>query len=449
MALSFRTSTQNSSSTGTAISVAAPTGTTTGDLVKVIVHGNGQTTIVDNNHTVSGSNLTSGSSTTDGTSFSTASITPAANALILLTFLSRRGDSVEPAVPSSVTGNGLTWVQVNSIYYDTTSTSRRTLTVFRAMGDSPSTGAISITVPATLTSAVWSVDQFTGVDTSGTNGSGAVVQSATNLTASGTSLTATLSSFGSTNNATFGAFGNSDGLFSSTAGSGFAKLGDAADAETSSRCTTEWLVSNDTTVDMAFSSATELGGIAVEIKANSGFTEQINDYKPNTTNGHTMSIFSRVIQAGDPTTYNFTLGASGRWAAVAICATDTSTPQDDVAPSTTNAGNRDSAGDGNATTASITTGVDNAAHIVVAGWDTSAIGTITTPAGYTLLANANGGGNPIHTSYKVITPAGATGTTTPTNTEFAAYITFSFSIKGVAVATTTFPGYIHGGAGWF
>lgn len=216
---------------------------------------------------ITGTNLTSSSSATDGTSFSTASITPAANALILLTFLSRRGDSVEPAVPSSVTGNGLTWVQVNSIYYDTTSTSRRTLTVFRAMGASPSAGAVSITAPATLTSAVWSVDQFTGVDTSGTNGSGAVVQSVTNSTSSGTSLTVTLSSFGDANNATFGAFGNADGLFSSTAGTGFSKLGDAADSETSSRCTTEWVSSNDTSVDMTFSTATELGGIAIEIAA--------------------------------------------------------------------------------------------------------------------------------------------------------------------------------------
>lgn len=167
------------------------------------------------------------------------------------------------------------------------------------------------------------------------------------------------------------------------------------------------------------------------------FTEQVNDYKPNTTNGHTFSIFSRVIQSGDPTTYNFTAGLTGRCAAIAICATDTATPEDDVAPSTTNATNRDSAGDGTAVTASINTGVNNAAHIVVAGWDTGAIGSITTPSGYTLLANANGGGEPIHASYKVITSAGATGTTNIVNTEFGAYITFSFSIK--SVASTFFP----------
>lgn len=167
------------------------------------------------------------------------------------------------------------------------------------------------------------------------------------------------------------------------------------------------------------------------------FTEQIDDYKPNTSSGHTMSIFSRVIQAGDPSTYNFTLGASGRWAAIAICATDSSTPADDYAPNTgTGATNRDSSVDGDAVTESINTGVDNAVNIICAGWDTSSIGTITTPSGYTLLANANGGGEPLHASYKVIASAGATGTQTISNTEFGAYITFSFSIKSAGVSTS-------------
>lgn len=435
MALSFRTATQNSSSTGTAISVTAPTGTTTGDLVKVIVHGNGQTTIVDNNHTVAGSNLTSGFSDTDATSYNTASISPTSYNLILLTVTNVKSST--PDTPT-ISGNGLTWVQIDTHVIDSVGTRRRQ-TLFRAMGASPSAGAVTIDFAgATQTACSWVIDQFSGVDTSGTNGSGAVVQSAKTTqdnTGNTTSCTATLAAFSSVNNATYGAFGSS-GITGLAVGSGFTLLASASSTTPTSSANTEWRTTNDTSVDFTFNASDGLGVIAVEIKANSGFTEQIDDYKPNTTSGHTMSVFSRVIEAGDPSTYNFTLGASGRWAAVAICATDTSTPTDDVAPSTTNAGNRDSAGDGNATTASITTGVNNAAHIIVAGWDTSAIGTITTPSGYTLLANANGGGQPTHVAYKVITPAGATGTTTPTNTEFGAYITFSFSIKGVAVAAT-------------
>jgi len=175
----------------------------------------------------------------------------------------------------------------------------------------------------------------------------------------------------------------------------------------------------------------------VDNNGSTPFTEQVDDYHPNPSNGHTMSIFSRVIQAGDPSTYNFTSGASGRWGVVAICATDDVAPVDDYAPTTgVGCSNRDSSGDGTAATESIDTGVDNAINIICAGWDTGAIGTITTPAGYTLLANANGGGEPLHASYKVITSAGATGTQNVVNTEFGAYITFSFSIKAGVSGTS-------------
>ena len=42
--------------------------------------------------------------------------------------------------------------------------------------------------------------EFDGMDTSGTNGSGAIVQSATNKVTSANALTVTLSAFGSSNN---------------------------------------------------------------------------------------------------------------------------------------------------------------------------------------------------------------------------------------------------------
>lgn len=164
------------------------------------------------------------------------------------------------------------------------------------------------------------------------------------------------------------------------------------------------------------------------------FTEDINDYKPNTTNGHVVSVFSRVIQASDPSTYNFTSGASGRWSIVAICWQGAHAY--DVAPSTGNAANDDSASTGTINAPSITTVADNSHHVTFCCWDTAATGTITTPVGYTLLQNANSGGEPLHASYKNITPAGATGATTHLNTEFGAMIAMSFSVKASAAAPT-------------
>ena len=74
----------------------------------------------------------------------TASHTPAPNTLQLLEVVARTNISVDTVQPT-VTGNGLTWVLVNDIVYDTTSSSRKRLSVFRAMGSSPSTGACTIT----------------------------------------------------------------------------------------------------------------------------------------------------------------------------------------------------------------------------------------------------------------------------------------------------------------
>lgn len=165
------------------------------------------------------------------------------------------------------------------------------------------------------------------------------------------------------------------------------------------------------------------------------FTEDINDYKPNPGNGHTQSIFSRIIQAGDPTTYNFTSGASGRWGIVAMTFSDPDPSIYDVAPTTANASNVDDPGSGTGVTDSITTNTANAFHIVSCGWDTSAIGTITTPSGYTLIGNANGGGEPLHASYKLIASQGATGTTSIVNTEFGARICFSFAVKSKVIST--------------
>jgi len=152
------------------------------------------------------------------------------------------------------------------------------------------------------------------------------------------------------------------------------------------------------------------------------------NYKPNTSNGHTVTVFSRTIVGGDPATYSFTSGASGRWGIIAICFSGTSLSFD-VAPNTANAANDDSASTGTINVPSITTLVANTIHTVFCGWDTAAYGTITTPSGYTLLQNANTDGEPLHASYKAIASPSATGAVTIANVEFGAMIAASFSVK--------------------
>lgn len=215
--------------------------------------------------TVSGLNLVSSSNNTAGTSFTTSSISPTANSLVLLSFLVRNAVSVDPVTPT-VTGAGLTWVEVNSSLYDPDSSTRRKLFVFRALGASPSTGALTIDFGAvTHANITYAIDEFSGVDTSGTNGSGAIVQSGHNEVTDGTvsTLTVTLSAFSNLGNATFGAFAANNDSNTTTAGTGFTKLGDVLD---SGRLMTEFRSDNDTTVNFTLSTTSDLGGVAVEIK---------------------------------------------------------------------------------------------------------------------------------------------------------------------------------------
>ena len=134
------------------------------------------------------------------TQTSTASISPAANQPVLLYVVAH--PSGGPSYPTTVSGNGLTWVAIESDNYDVNS--GEVHIVYRAAGASPSSGAITIDFGAgnTQLDINWTVIQLSGADTSGTNGSGAVVRSAKASGKSPAAFGYLDGAFGSINNAT-------------------------------------------------------------------------------------------------------------------------------------------------------------------------------------------------------------------------------------------------------
>lgn len=216
---------------------------------------------------VSCSVLTAGSSTANATSYATASVSPGANRLVLAASAQTRNASSACAANDveSVTGNGLTWVLVNRQCFSDGVSPTHTVETWRSMGASPSSGAVTIATGGdTQLHMAWAIVECDGVDTSGTNGSGAVVQSAINKVEPGTSLTATLGAFGSAGNATLGVFANSTNQ-AITAGSGFTELTEQQVSE-GLTLQVEWKSTNDTSVDASFSSI-DAGAVAIEIKA--------------------------------------------------------------------------------------------------------------------------------------------------------------------------------------
>lgn len=151
---------------------------------------------------ITANQLTSGQ-TGGVTSLNTASISPTSGRLILLA-IGQDYDSASTPNEPTVTGCGLTWVKVRSAL--NFSENHQRVSVFRALGQATA-GELTISFSGQSQQSVqWGVTEFRGVDRSGTNGSGAIVQSAdASLPTSNdnTPLTVSLSSFGSQHNATY------------------------------------------------------------------------------------------------------------------------------------------------------------------------------------------------------------------------------------------------------
>lgn len=213
-------------------------------------------------------NKTTSFDNTDATSYTTASVSPTSNLLYLLAVTTRNA-TVDPSIPT-VTGNGLTWVNVTSTNYDATGSQRR-ITLFRAMGASPSAGTITIDLGGqTQTGAIWSLAEVTGIDTTGTNGSGAVTQSKWNVdkTALVNTLAVTLSTVPLATSSVFATFAMGDGSQTFSPNPSFTELSEQANpAENNIALETQYALTGIQTASTTATGNSEMGGIAVEIKA--------------------------------------------------------------------------------------------------------------------------------------------------------------------------------------
>lgn len=204
--------------------------------------------------------LTSGTGTASTTAV-TASVAPTANAVVYVAVMSAFASG--PAAPT-VSGNGLTYVQVATQAFHTGSARR--LTVFRALGASPSAGAITADWGATSqTSFIWSVVECTDVNTSGTNGSGATVQSVIQTAASpATTLTATLAALESSSSVHLAFTALSVSSAATAPDADFAELTDNNLATGTSTLESQW-ATNQQSVTPTFASA-NAATIAIEVR---------------------------------------------------------------------------------------------------------------------------------------------------------------------------------------
>jgi len=217
--------------------------------------------------TITVTNLETSSSTVDGTTFTTGSISVGANELVLLACTGARLSSAVVQAPTSVAGSGLTFTKIDQSDFSAV-IQARDLSVWRAMPSASFSGTITITYASSHSACVWSVVKFTGINTSGTGGSGAIVQSKNTLAADpSTSISTTLTSaIEHSKNVTFVAVGAGTNSTFSTGGV-YTKI--AQDTETSAPAglLTEYQANTTTAAASISTSGTALGLVAVEIKA--------------------------------------------------------------------------------------------------------------------------------------------------------------------------------------
>lgn len=224
--------------------------------------------------------LTSGTDGSGGfvSSSTIASTTPTANRLIIAIIHSAafQPDQIDP--PTAVTVASVSMTAVANIKDTVTG---QCVSLWRGLSASPGSGTGTITFDETQYYANWSVFELAGIDTSGTNGSGAIVQSASNkdVTGSGTAAAVTLSAFGNAaNGAVFGSGWTNTGatIRTCTPDTGWTEVHDTgstyAGGAAAAAIESQWRASNDTSATGTWSAAGFILSIAAEIKAASAGT---------------------------------------------------------------------------------------------------------------------------------------------------------------------------------
>lgn len=221
---------------------------------------------------VSCSNLANGSSATPSSGvFTSTSVTPGSNHLILFSVSGFKGAVNGPGTMGTPSGNSLTWVRVDGGAYAATQGTGNAgdVEVWRSMGSSPSAGTVTFTWSnATTVGTTWSIDDCSGTDTTGTNGSGAIGNHFTNLKTSAVAspMTVTMSSFVSASSATF-AYETVGANRTVTADSGMTQLSNTNAFSLTPTDVAEYNTGNHSPATATYSGAASTwGAIGIEIK---------------------------------------------------------------------------------------------------------------------------------------------------------------------------------------
>jgi hypothetical protein len=220
-----------------------------------------------------------GSGTAGSAGFITAvatsgSVSPTANRLVIAAVYNAAFNINQAEPPDTVSGAGLTFELI--VAQADITTAGICSSLWRALSVTPSSGVITANWSHSMYVGTISVFEIDGIDTTGSNGSGAIVQSAgaEDVTGSATAAGVTLSAFGSANNGAVFATGWANvgaSVATCTPDTGWTEVHDLgtdyAGAAAAAAIETQFRASNDTSATGTWSAAGYISSVAAEIKA--------------------------------------------------------------------------------------------------------------------------------------------------------------------------------------
>ncbi len=212
--------------------------------------------------------LTSGALPDVVTGQTTASVSPTGDRLVFCVVGMADGSTIS-AVPITVSGGGMTtW---NKLYERvvTPGGSELTIAVFYAMQSSPGSGTITMSWGGSITidSLTWSVFELAGVNTSATNGAGAIRTLASKVTdVIATSISGTMAEYGASANGTVVCVIH-EAEEAHTPATGYAEIHDVGDTggTHAAQLSTGWRNDNNATYGASWTTSKHGYAIGIEI----------------------------------------------------------------------------------------------------------------------------------------------------------------------------------------
>lgn len=174
-----------------------------------------------------------------------------------------------PPNEPSIAGTSQTWTKVEDVSSRTIASPTSRIALFRFLATSTFTENTIITIPTGDLHTGNSVIEIglSGMVTTGTNGSDAIVQAVTNSADAGSNPSITMAAISSSRNAVFSFFTNNANPFGGTPEAGWTELYDGGYATPNTGAYTMYRMTTTDNTPTVTASASDWAGIAIEIKS--------------------------------------------------------------------------------------------------------------------------------------------------------------------------------------